>query len=303
MLPYPEGVCGPTCGYSRDVLRAKSMWSPDFNRSARAGREGPQRKHLLFYGGLIGDPRRDDFTGRGGLYVLYRNHSDYLVVNTGPPDHERADFSEAMQVRAVALLFAGLLKTLGRCADALLFTEPSRTYDGLSHRTLPHCVLVSSTDSCPPLTRVLHCVLVLCLVEHHALARRLPVCVCGLACVCVAAGGPLHNLMQDKPAKLRMAAWLSHFSSSSSACNSVGALSSCISAFKRRRSLLSRAFSARPCICLRSASGLPQRASRTCATHPVHMQPCFVAPDDATRAFSTTTVRTPLLSLWICSGL
>ncbi len=36
--------------------------------------------------------------GRGGVYVLYRNHSDYRIINTGPPDKMHCDFSYEMQV-------------------------------------------------------------------------------------------------------------------------------------------------------------------------------------------------------------
>ena len=115
---------------------------PDYNRSSR-GRGGAQRKHLLFYGGLIGDRRRDDPTGRGGLYVLYRNHSDYHVVNSGPHHHERADFSEEMQVCVWGAAGASAHPLMPRVGTGKACVRGSP-------RQLAHQLLRGDAGVCPP---------------------------------------------------------------------------------------------------------------------------------------------------------
>ena len=64
-------------------------------------------RYLLFYGGHISNHKLDnvdwrpiDYTGRGGIYHYYRNHSDYLIVNSGPPDFGKVNFPDAMLVRS-----------------------------------------------------------------------------------------------------------------------------------------------------------------------------------------------------------
>lgn len=92
MMPTAENICGPLCGYNRTVLKSRAVWGK--NDSLIQAELHRPRKHLLFYGGMINHPKADDFTGRGGIYAHYVNHSDYLIVRRG--EHAPVNFVDAM---------------------------------------------------------------------------------------------------------------------------------------------------------------------------------------------------------------
>jgi len=93
MLPYPEGICGPLCGYDLKQLRRKSMWVR--NSSAQLSEVSRPRPHLMFYAGMATTNNTDDHTGRAGIFHHYRNRPRYQVLKRRLDP--RVDFSLAMQ--------------------------------------------------------------------------------------------------------------------------------------------------------------------------------------------------------------
>lgn len=67
------------------------------NRALVAEELEQQRANTFFYAGLIITPQATDYTGRGGVYVHYKNASGYVVMRSG--QDPRVNFAAVMQVR------------------------------------------------------------------------------------------------------------------------------------------------------------------------------------------------------------
>jgi len=82
-----QNTCGPLCGYSKDALRAWSMWSPEASAEARAAHAN--RTNVMFYGGRIHAFRGDtDTSGRAQL-LRHTNRTGWRIVNTMGDDPDK----------------------------------------------------------------------------------------------------------------------------------------------------------------------------------------------------------------------
>ncbi len=83
-----------------------------------------KRPYRLFYAGTIPNVDRADYTGRGGLYHFYANHSDYLVARVGEYPR-RISFPDAM---LVCVAWTRLRKGGARRRPSVCPSNPARRH-------------------------------------------------------------------------------------------------------------------------------------------------------------------------------